>query len=344
MNLEKLVRENIWKLKPYSSARDEFQGNASVFLDANESPYNAPYDRYPDPKQWKVKEKISIIRNIAKEKIVLGNGSDEVIDLAIRIFCEPGKDNIVSLDPTYGIYKVAANINHVEYREVLLNENFDFKAEDLLKATDQHTKLIFLCSPNNPTGNSLNRNEIFRVLDQFDGIVIIDEAYIDFSRQLSFLPELDQYPNLIIFQTFSKSWASAGVRLGIAYASEEIIHLYNKVKYPYNINILTQDYVLNLLNNYSQLQVWIDEILQERNRLEQELLLLSCVEKIYPSDANFLLIKVKNADAIYNYLVNKGIIVRNRNTVSLCMGCIRITVGTEKENQLLIETLKEMNV
>ncbi len=342
MNLEKLVRKNIWKLKPYSSARDEFHGNASVYLDANESPYNAPYHRYPDPKQWQVKEQISTIKGIEKEQIMLGNGSDEPIDLAIRIFCNPGIDNVVALDPTYGMYKVAANTNDVEYREVLLNEKFDFNADDLLKVCDQNTKLIFLCSPNNPTGNSLDRNEITKTINLFHGIVIVDEAYIDFSSQPSFLKELDQYPNLIVCQTFSKAWASAGVRLGMAFASKEITSLFNKVKYPYNINSLTQHYALKLLSEYDQIKNWTKTILEERIKLEEILSLLSCVEKIYPSDANFLLVKVKNANETYKYLVEKEIIVRNRNSVSLCMDCIRITVGTEKENQLLVDALKTL--
>ncbi len=343
MNLERLTRKNIWQLKPYSSARDEFQGNASVFLDANENPFNGPYDRYPDPKQWKVKEQIAAIKGIRKEQIMLGNGSDEPIDLVIRIFCEPGIDNVVTIDPTYGMYKVAAQTNNVEYREVLLDKNYDFDPEALLNATDAHTKLIFLCSPNNPSGNSLDRNKMIDILNRFEGIVVIDEAYIDFSSQPSFLQELDRYPNLIVLQTFSKAWASAGIRLGMAFASETIIALFNKVKYPYNVNALTQDYALNLLKDYGQIRDWVAILLEERGRLEKTLALLPCVRKIYPSDANFLLIEVTDANATYQYLVDNGIIVRNRNSISLCRNCIRITVGTRQENQQLIQALEMLN-
>ncbi len=342
IDLEQLVRKNIWYLKPYSSARDEFHGDASVFLDANENPFNTPYDRYPDPKQWPLKELLATQKSVRKEQIMLGNGSDEPIDLVIRIFCEPGRDNIVALDPTYGMYKVAAQTNNVEYREVTLNENFDFEASELLKACDKNTKLIFLCSPNNPTGNSLNETEILQTIEQFDGIVIVDEAYIDFSSRASLLKSLNKYPNLIVLQTFSKAWASAGVRLGMAFASEEIIDLFNKVKYPYNINILTQKYALNILNDYPKIKNWIAMILQEREHLLRELNKLICVEKIYPSDANFLLVKTKDANATYQFLVDRGIIVRNRNNVTLCNNCIRITVGTKAENQMLIETLKTL--
>ncbi|GHV22145.1 histidinol-phosphate aminotransferase [Bacteroidia bacterium] len=340
IEIEQLVRKNIKALKPYSSARDEFQGDASVFLDANENPFNTPYDRYPDPKQWELKEAIASQKSIGKEQIMLGNGSDEPIDLVIRIFCEPGKDNIVALSPTYGMYKVAAEINNVEYREVPLNSDFDFESGELLRTCDKNTKLIFICSPNNPTGNSLNETEILNTIEQFDGIVIVDEAYIDFSSRDSLLKELNQYPNLIVLQTFSKAWASAGVRLGMAFASEEIIGLFNKVKYPYNINILTQKYASNLLNEYPKIKNWISILLKEREILVKELNKLVCVEKIYPSDANFLLVKTKNANYTYQFLVERGIIVRNRNNVSLCDNCIRITVGTKAENQMLIETLK----
>ncbi len=342
MILEQLVRKNIWNLKPYSSARDEYQGDASVFLDANENPYNGPYNRYPDPLQRTVKEKIAAIKKIRPEQIMLGNGSDEPIDLAIRIFCEPGIDNIVAIDPTYGMYQVAANTNHVEYRQVLLDEHYDFKSADLLSAADERTKIVFLCSPNNPTGNSLNETEIIRTLNDFPGIVILDEAYIDFSSRPSFLQALNRYPNLIILQTFSKAWGSAGVRLGMAFASEEIIRLFNKVKYPYNINRLTQEYALKMLDNHEEVQQWVDTLLQERQSLKNELSSLSVVQTIYPSDANFLLVKVDNANATYQYLVEEGVIVRNRNNISLCMDCIRITVGTKEENQELLKALKKL--
>ena len=340
MNLQNLVRKNILNLKPYSSARDEFKGEASVYLDANENPYNNNVNRYPDPLQWEVKEKISQIKGIAKEKIMLGNGSDEPIDLVFRIFCEPGIDNVVAIDPTYGMYQVAADINNVEYRKVLLDNNFDFNSDNLLQQTDENSKAIFLCSPNNPTGNSLNRNEILKTIENFEGIVVVDEAYIDFSSQVSFLKNLEQYPNLIVLQTFSKAWASAGIRLGMAFASEEIICLFNKVKYPYNVNKLTQNYALNLLSNYQDIKDKVAAILEERAKLEQALINLPCVEKVYPTDSNFILVKVNDADKIYNELVNEGIIVRNRSKISLCMNCLRITVGTKEENNELISSLK----
>ncbi len=341
MNLQQLVRKNVWNLKPYSSARDEFKGEASVFLDANENPYNSPYNRYPDPLQWKLKGKISSFKGIAKEKILLGGaGSDEAIDIIMRTFCEPGIDNMITLDPTYGMYKVAANTNNVEIREVLLDENYDFKARDVLQKADNNTKVIFLCSPNNPSGNSLNRTEMIETIEQFPGIVVVDEAYIDFSNQTSFLKNLDQYPNLIVLQTFSKAWGSAGVRLGMAFASEEIIKLFNKVKYPYNVNQLTQEYAFQLLEQQGQIREWIDILLKERGRLAKELETLPFVEKVYPSDANFLLVKMKDANATYQYLVNHGVIVRNRHSISLCRNCLRITVGTNEENQELIATLK----
>ncbi len=294
MDLQKLVRKNIWNLKPYSSARDEFKGEASVYLDANENPYNNNVNRYPDPLQWEVKEKIAQIKGVAKEKIMLGNGSDEPIDLVFRVFCEPGIDNVIAIDPTYGMYQVSADINNVEYRKVLLNSNFDFNFADLLQKADKNTKAIFLCSPNNPTGNSLNKDEIVKTIENFQGIVIVDEAYIDFSSQQSFLKELDKYPNLIVLQTFSKAWAGAGIRLGMAFASEEIIHLFNKVKYPYNVNKLTQNYALNLLNNYQEIKDKVAVILKERTQLGKALSELPSVEKVYPTDSNFLLVKVND--------------------------------------------------
>jgi len=340
MNLQNFVRKNIWNLKPYSSARNEFSGEASVYLDANENPYNGPYNRYPDPLQWELKEKISSLKGVSKEKILLGGaGSDEVIDIIIRTFCDPGIDNIVTLDPTYGMYQVAANTNDVEIREALLDENYDFKAQDVLRKADEHTKAIFLCSPNNPSGNSLNREEMVYTIEKFPGIVVVDEAYIDFSTQPSFLKELENYPNLIVLQTFSKAWGSAGIRLGMAFASEEIIRIFNKVKYPYNVSKLTQNYALNLLNNYQEIKDNVAVILEERGRLEKVLPELSCVEKVYPTDSNFLLVKVTDANEIYQQLVNKGIVVRNRNKISLCMNCLRITVGTPEENKELITEL-----
>jgi len=351
MNLEQLVRSNIWNLKPYSSARDEFKGEASVYLDANENPYNLnvnvgstlavalPLNRYPDPLQLKVKEKIAANKNVMTQQIFLGNGSDEPIDILFRVFCEPAIDNVVSIDPTYGMYEVAAGTNNVEYRKVKLNDRFEFSADELLRATDKHTKLIFLCSPNNPTGNSLDSNQIIKTIENFKGIVIVDEAYIDFSSQPSLLCYLEKYPNLIVLQTFSKAWGSAAIRLGMAFATTEIVKVMNKVKYPYNVNRLTQDYALQLLEKQEKVDNLVQTLLQERAKLQTKLSELQCVEKIYPTDANFLLVKVSDANAIYNNLVEKGIIVRNRNTVTLCNDCLRITVGTPAENDMLIEAM-----
>lgn len=342
MNIEKLLRGNIRNLQPYSCARDEFKGEASVYLDANENPYNAPYNRYPDPLQWEVKELLSEVKNVPAENIFLGNGSDEPIDLLYRAFCEPRQDNVVAIEPTYGMYKVCASINDVEYRKVLLDENFQFRAESLLAATNLYTKIIWLCSPNNPTGNSLNRTEIVKLLNSFDGIVVLDEAYIDFASEGSFSEFLSQYPNLVILQTFSKAWGSAAIRLGMAFASTEIIAVLNKIKYPYNVNILTQKQALAALKNADQVRSWVNILLAERDTLIEKLKELSIVQHIYPTDANFVLVKVPDANAVYQFLVEKSIIIRNRNTVSLCMGCVRITVGTPQENKILIEELKKL--
>lgn len=341
MDLQKLLRKNISELLPYSCARDEFQGEASVYLDANENPYNAPYNRYPDPLQIEVKKRISALKSIPQENIFLGNGSDEPIDLMYRAFCEPRIDNVVAIEPTYGMYKVCAGINDVEYRKVLLDENFQFSSADLLKAADDNTKLIWLCSPNNPTGNSLNPEEIQSVIKQFDGIVVVDEAYIDFSEQESFIAKLDQYPNLVILQTFSKAWGSAAIRLGMAFADKGIIAILNKIKYPYNVNILTQQQALTTLDNADRTKQWVKTLLNERNNLTDALKRLPLVQHIYPTDANFVLIKVNDANAVYKYLTQKGIIVRNRNNVSLCMNSLRITVGTPEENKKLLEELEK---
>ena len=339
MTLKKLLRKNIANLKPYSCARDEFKGVASVYLDANESPYNGPLNRYPDPLQMKVKEELASLKNLNTDQIFLGNGSDEAIDLLYRAFCEPKLDNVVAIDPSYGMYKVCANINDVEYRKVNLNKNFDFKAYDMLQAADKHTKLIWLCSPNNPTGNSLNSREIERLLRIFEGLVVVDEAYIDFSTQESLTTLLKTYPNLVVLQTFSKAWGSAAIHLGMAYAPPEIIAVLNKIKYPYNINILTQEQALKALQNRTQTEEWIKLILAEREVLNTELQKIDYIRKIYPTDANFILIKVDDANRLYQYLVEQSIIVRNRTTVSLCEGCIRITVGTPEENRILIENM-----
>ncbi len=338
--LQELTRPNIWALKPYSSARDEYKGiTASVFLDANESPFNMPHNRYPDPLQIEVKKKISQIKHVAVENIFLGNGSDEAIDLVFRAFCEPRIDNVVAIDPTYGMYQVCAEVNDVEYRKVLLDAHFQFSADKLLAATDDYTKLIFLCSPNNPTGNDLNHDELVKVLTTFDGLVIVDEAYIDFSNQPSFLNRLSEFPNLIVLQTFSKAWASAAIRLGMAFASTEIIGILSKIKYPYNVNQLTQHQAMEMLHRYHEIVSWVKNLQKERELLEEEFMKLPCAIEIYPSDANFFLAKVTNAGAIYNYLVSQGIIVRNRHTVSLCANCLRVTVGTRNENKKLLEAL-----
>ncbi|MBR5971139.1 MAG: histidinol-phosphate transaminase [Paludibacteraceae bacterium] len=341
-DLMKTIRPNIWKLKPYSCARDEFKGEASVYLDANENPYNNPFNRYPDPLQLKVKEAIKKVKGVSVKNIFLGNGSDEAIDLVYRIFCEPKEDNVVAIAPTYGMYGVCANINNVEYRSVNLNDNFDFTAKELLEKADEKTRVIWLCSPNNPTGNTLNSKEIETLLTQFSGIVVIDEAYIDFSSQPSWSKKLKNYPNLIVLQTLSKAWASAGIRMGMAFASESIIALFNKVKYPYNINILTQKEALGILSNKSEVDLWVKTLLEEREKMTKELQKLKITEKIYPTDANFVLVKVADANKTYNHLVSKGIIVRNRNTVVLCSNCLRITIGTPEENETLLNELKKL--
>lgn len=342
MNLDKLLRNNIKSLKPYSSARDEFSGEAEVFLDANENPFNKPYNRYPDPLQWAVKEKIAIVKKIAPEKIFLGNGSDEPIDIIFRAFCEPGVDNMVSIDPTYGMYQVAADINNVEVRKVKLNEDFGFSAQKLLDATNLYTKVIFVCSPNNPTANLLDKNEIIRLIKGFDGLVVVDEAYIDFAPESSLLPELDQYENLIVLQTFSKAWGMAGIRLGMAFAQPEIIRIFNKVKYPYNINILTQQKALELLEKASDKEEWVKIILEERDIMVRKLFKLPFVQVVYPSDANFILVKMHDARGIYEYLTEQKIIVRDRSKVTLCDDCLRITIGSPKENKKLRKALKEL--
>ncbi len=339
-DINKIIRKNIKNLTPYSSARDEFWGDASVFLDANENPFNFPYNRYPDPLQRELKLKISKIKNISPENIFLGNGSDEPIDLLIRAFCEPASENIVAIEPTYGMYKVAANINNVEYRKVLLDENYDIKAEKVLSASDKNSKLIFLCSPNNPTGNYLNEEEIKVVINNFDGIVVLDEAYIDFSSHKGFLETLINHPNLVILQTFSKAWGLASIRLGMAFAEKGIIDVLNKIKYPYNINLLTQKFVIDALDDYDKKTNWVETILNNREKLISELKTMPLIKRVFPTDANFFLIKVDDPIAVYNYLVDKKIIVRNRSNVTLCEGCLRVTVGTDEENKALINALK----
>ncbi len=341
-DLSQLVRPNIMRLEPYSCARSEFKGEARVFLDANENPFGAPFNRYPDPLQISVKEKIANLKGVRPTQIMLGNGSDEPIDLIYRIFCRPGVDNVVSIEPSYGMYRVAADTNDVEFRTALLTEDFQLDAESLLGKTDQNTKVVWLCSPNNPTGNLLNETEIRKVIDGFDGIVVIDEAYIDFASCGSWLTELDNHPRLIVLQTFSKAWGLAGVRCGMAFANEEIIDIFNKVKYPYNINILTQQKVSEALDNAKRKDDEVATILSERKRLMSEFSQMGIVKHIYPTDANFILIKVSDATATYEALLASGIVTRNRNKVSLCAGCLRITVGTPAENTELIEKLKTL--
>lgn len=341
--LQELTRRNIWNLKPYSSARDEYKGaTASVFLDANENPYNAPNNRYPDPLQNELKAALAGIKKVKSEQIFLGNGSDEAIDLLFRAFCEPERDNVVAIDPTYGMYQVCADVNNVAYRKVLLDESFQLSADKLLAAVDAHTKLIFLCSPNNPSGNELLRSEVEKVILGFDGLVIVDEAYNDFSEAPSFLEQLDNYPNLIVLQTFSKAWGSAAIRLGMAFASEGIIAILNKIKYPYNVNLLTQQEGLKILQNYAEIGRWVNILIAEREVFAKKFAQLPCVEHIFPSDSNFFLARVTDAVGIYNYLVGKGIIVRNRHSVALCGNCLRVTVGNPEENKQLLEALKNM--
>ena len=340
--LKELVRENIWKLKPYSCARDEFKGEAKAYLDANENPFNTLYNRYPDPLQWAVKEKIAELKYVKPSQIMLGVGSDEPIDLIFRLFCEPKTDNVVAINPTYGMYGVCADINNVEYRQVNLEADYSLNAEKVLAAVDNKTKVIFLCSPNNPTGNLLNTTEVEKILKGFDGIVVIDEAYIDFSDKASWISKLSKYPQMVILQTFSKAWGLAAARCGMAFASEEIISFFNKVKYPYNINILTQKLILEKLEQVEIKNNWVKEILSQRTLMIEELEQLSIVKHIYPSDANFILVKVDDANLRYKELVGKGIIVRNRNSVTLCENCLRITIGTAQDNKELLNALKSL--
>ena len=339
--IEELTRPNIRRLKPYSSARDEYKGAvASVFLDANENPYNAPHNRYPDPRQWELKCRLSQIKQVAPECIFLGNGSDEAIDLLFRAFCVPTVDNVVAIAPTYGMYQVCAEINDVEYRPVLLDEQFQFTAARMLAAADERTKLMFLCSPNNPTGNLLSSAEIEALLRNFQGLVVVDEAYIDFAASPSWTMRLNEFPNLVVLQTFSKAWGCAAIRLGMAFAASQIIEVFNKIKYPYNVNLLTQKEAVMMLHRHYEVERWVKSLLEERTRLVNEFVELPCCEKIYPTDANFFLAKVTDAKKIYNYLVGKGIIVRNRTSISLCRDCLRVTIGTRPENDMLLEALK----
>ena len=344
-----LVRPNVLKMKAYSCARDEYSGKeASVFLDANESPYNAPLNRYPDPQQQVLKQRIvelgeaAQLQDVQAENIFLGNGSDEAIDLIFRVFCRPNIDNVVAIEPTYGMYSVCAAMNEVEYRTVSLREDFSFTANDVLEATDEYTKVIFLCSPNNPTGNLLSVNYIAKLLRTFPGILVVDEAYIDFAPGRSVCRLLRQNPRLIVLRTFSKAWASAGIRLGLAISSKEVLSYFNKVKYPYNVNLLTQKQAMAMLDRKQEIGEWVQLTLEERDRMSHELAKLPFCLTVYPSHANFILVKVKDAVRCYNELANQGIIVRNRSNVSLCHNCLRITIGTPAENNQLLEAMKKM--
>lgn len=338
-DVNKYVRACIARLTPYSTARDEYQGELGIFLDANESPYENGYNRYPDPHQKTLKGQIATIKGIGAENIFIGNGSDEAIDVLMRVFCEPRVDNVVSIAPSYGMYKVAAAINDVEIREVQLGEEFSLPVEELLSAVDEHTKMIFLCSPNNPTGNSFSRKDMMRLVEQFDGIVVVDEAYIDFAEAESLKAEIAENENLVVLQTMSKAWAMAGLRVGLALASERVVELMSEVKYPYNINVATMAIVENLLREPILEQV--AEIKQQRAVVEKALQESAVIKKIYPSDANFLLVEVADADAMYDYLIGKGIIVRNRNRVKGCEGCLRLTIGKPEENEALLKSISE---
>ncbi|HIZ26530.1 MAG TPA: histidinol-phosphate transaminase [Candidatus Barnesiella merdipullorum] len=339
-SIEAWVRPNIRRLKPYSSARNEFSGVASVWLDANESPFNTPYNRYPDPLQSALKQRLAGQRGVAPEQIFLGVGSDEAIDLLYRIFCQPGKHNAVSIAPTYGMYRVCAEINDVAYREVTLNADFSLPVEAILQAADADSRLLFLCSPNNPTGNAFPAADIERLINGFDGIVVVDEAYIDFSSQPSWLGRLCEFPNLVVLQTFSKAWGSAGVRLGMAFASPLIIGYFNKVKYPYNIGEPVQRYALAMLDRADEVRRWVADTLSVRSRFVEQLAALPSVRQVYPSDANFVLVRVDEAELLYDRLVAEGIVVRNRSTVTLCGNCLRITIGTADEMNVLLEAMR----
>lgn len=335
-----LVRQNIRQMKPYSSARDEYSGSASVFLDANENPFNAPLNRYPDPRQQRLKQRIAALKEMPADQLFLGNGSDEGIDLLFRVCCEPGRDRVITVDPTYGMYGVCAEINGVDRQSVLLNGDFSLDPDAVLSAVDERTKLIFLCSPNNPTSNSLERKAIEKILDGANCLVVVDEAYIDFSRNQSLLPLLKEKWNLVLLQTLSKAWGLAGIRLGMLFAQAELVDYISKVKYPYNVNSLTIQAALEALEDAGESQRWIREILRQRKLLEDQLQTLPFVQKVHPSDANFLLVKVKEPGRLYDYLMQKGIIVRNRSSAPLCEGCLRISIGTPGENRTLLKALK----
>ncbi len=360
-DLNNILRENIKKLVPYSSARDEFKGKTGMFLDANENSYGSPllvgsnssfergkedgtinFNRYPDPLQLDVKEKLSKIKGLPIENIFLGNGSDEAIDILFRAFCNPGKDNVIICPPTYGMYEVSANINDVAIQKVdLLPETFQLNTDKIISSINSTTKLIFVCCPNNPTGNGVKRLDIIKILDNFKGILVVDEAYINFASYKSMISDLLKYPNLVILQTLSKAWGLAGLRVGMAFASQQIIDVYNKIKPPYNVNIASQKLALEALDNVEKVNEWIKEIVTERNQLSAEIAKLPFVLKVYPSDANFILVKTTDAKRIYTYLTDNQIVIRDRSKIALCEGCLRFTVGTKEENKLVIEKLKQ---
>lgn len=343
-DLDKLIRDNIKNLVPYSSARHEFAGKASVFLDANENAFGSPlpekFNRYPDPLQWQLKFQLAKIKGVPAENIFIGNGSDEVIDLAYRIFCNPGTDNVIVCPPTYGMYEVSANINDVQIKKIDLTEDFQLDVEGILNAVDGNTKLLFICSPNNPTGNNMNRNDVEMLLNNFPGIIIIDEAYINYSKQKTFIQELTEYPNLVVMQTLSKAWGLAALRLGLCYASMDIIDIFNKVKPPYNVNDASQQLGLEALQDTDTVNNWIKQVVEQKNILRDAMQQLPFCEKIYPSDANFILVKVNDANKLYDYLSGNEVIVRNRSKDAHCENCLRITIGTPEENGVLINLLK----
>jgi histidinol-phosphate aminotransferase len=340
-NIQNITRENVKKMSPYSSARDEFKDftHNMIYLDANENPFQNGLNRYPDPQQKKLKAILFKQRKISENQILIGNGSDEVLDLLFRAFCEPNKDNIITLPPTYGMYGVLANINAIENKEVILTSDFQPNVDEILKAVNENTRIIFLCSPNNPSGNSFDDESILKILKNFNGLVVLDEAYIDFSENESYLSDLKLYPNLVIIQTLSKAYAMAGLRLGILYASPEIISVLNKIKPPYNVNIASQEYAEKKLEQ-STLEAQVKKIKSERSKLIDSLSKISYVEKIYPTDANFILIKVDDAAKRYDQLIEKGIVIRNRSNQVLCENCLRITIGTKEENEKLITSLR----
>lgn len=343
-DLQQLVRENIWLLPPHSTARTQFSdSDIKVRLDANESPFNSPYNRYPDPLQRQLKTVLSKIKDIPEENIFLGNGTDEAIDMVYRVFCRPGIDNVVAIDPTYGMYKVCADVNGIEYRAVSLDGKFQIKSEQLLSATDENTKVIWICSPNDPSGNNINREEVAKVIKSFEGIVVVDEAYSDFSTQKTFRSELHNHPHLIVLNTLSKAWGCAAIRLGVAFASKEVIDIFNKVKYPYNVNTLTQRKALEMMQNPYQVFDWVKMIIQSREIMMESFKALPVCIRVYPSDANFFLAKMTDAQAIYEYLAKNGFLVTNCARINLCEDCLRITIGTRRENQALMALLRKYN-